>query len=248
MPRPDIATTEDCLEYLGLDSPTAADRALVSRLKKRVENLARTFCRHGIAQETYTHLLPKSPVINESVDQHVEISGDRASIGRGQFGSDVLQLPQMFVRSITSLFQDTNAKAGQGSGDFGASTELTAGTDFYLDVDETGLSRSGWLVKEAGTWPRQPRTVKVTYVAGLTAAELDDAYSDIKDGICEEVQMRFQSTKSMQGADGQSGRIKSESIGGEYSVSFDTAVMSQSGLMTETEAKLQPYRFYGLMW
>src|SRR5690606_19172886 len=143
--------------------------------------------RHGVTQATYTHLLPSSPIIgNESIDTYVEITGDRVSLGRGRYGADVLQLPQMFVRSITSVYEDVNAKAGQGSNDFPASTLLTAGTEYWLDVDETGLSRSGFLIREAGTWSRRPRTIKVTYVAGLTAAELESDYSDIKDLICEE--------------------------------------------------------------
>lgn len=243
----DIAQTNDCLEYLGLSQPDGDDYTLVARLKDRVENQIRKFVRHGVTQATYTHLLPSSPIIgNESIDTYVEITGGRVSLGRGRYGADVLQLPQMFVRSITSVYEDVNAKAGQGSNDFPAATLLTAGTEYWLDVDETGLSRSGFLIREAGTWSRRPRTIKVTYVAGLTAAELESDYSDIKDLICEEVQMRFQRAKSMQGTAGAGGRIKSESIGGEYSVSYDTGVMTTgSGLMAETEAKLDPYVFWG---
>lgn len=246
--HPEIATLGDCITYLGVGGTISdADRMLLRMIKSRVENAARKYCRHNITQPDteYTHLLPISR--QHAVDHSLlEISGDRAYF-YGKFnGTDMLQLPQPYVRSITSLYEDRDAHAG-ASGDFPASTLLTEDTDYYVDWDETGLSRSGMIFRDAGNWSTEPRTIQVTYNAGFTASELDGEYLDVRFAIIEETVNQFNVAKSKQGIDGAPGPIRSERIG-RYAVTYDTNDISmQHGLSPQALDRLEPYVFMGLL-
>lgn len=245
--KPEIATIGDCITYLGIGSTISdADRMLLRMCKSAVENQARNYCRHNITQPAseYVHILPFSH--KEDVDNDLaDVQGDKVYFyGRSQH-AQILQLPQPFLRSVTSLFEDFDAKAG-ASGDFAAATELTEDTDFYGDWDESGLSRSGHLIKQAGGWSTEPRTIKVTYNAGFTAAELDGEYLDIKWAIMEETAMRFNAAKSRQGSDGAPGPIKSERIG-RYAVTYDTRQVQTMSLSESTMERLNPYVAFGVI-
>jgi hypothetical protein len=91
---------------------------------------------------------------------------------------------------LPRVWVDESAVAGANSADFGDGTELTYGSDFYLDFDadadddgEDDASRSGLLIRRNNYWPRPGvrargflttalgegrGTIKVTYTAGYT--------------------------------------------------------------------------------
>lgn len=86
------------------------------------------------------------------------------------------------------VFVDSTGYSGQGPNAFGAETELTQGTDYYLPVDqEDGTSLSGLLVRIGCVWPGRivrsgnrlvaervdgQRNIKVVYTGGyLTVPE-----------------------------------------------------------------------------
>jgi len=59
-------------------------------------------------------------------------------------GREALILKQYPVKSITSIHLDPQGYAGQNPNGFAANTLLTAGVDYYLDVDEdNGWSETG---------------------------------------------------------------------------------------------------------
>lgn len=70
--------------------------------------------------------------------------------------SNFLRLRETPVRSVTSVFVDPSGAWGQYAGGFAASTQLTAGLDYYLRMDgPLGLtSASGTLVRLGNrVWP-----------------------------------------------------------------------------------------------
>lgn len=94
------------------------------------------------------------------------------------------------IRSITEIREDSGAKAGQESGSFPASTVLTSGTDFWVDFDESGLCRSGFIYRESG-WATWGRSIKVTGVYGYTANEFNTIASPIKLAVIQTAIVMF---------------------------------------------------------
>lgn len=99
----------------------------------------------------------------------------RASQGIG-IHDNLLYCKFVPVRSVTSLYEDSDARHGKRSGAF--ATQLVEGTGFVpeydqFDSDGNELSTSGILRRIGTTWPTLPGTVKVEYVAGYTRDELN---------------------------------------------------------------------------
>jgi hypothetical protein len=244
----EICALAEVIQELGLGSSiTNADRALLESKKNRVENLLRKVLRFNISQPTsnYIHFLPERAIATDEGVEFVETVGpnNRVIFGTTRTWGDVLQLPQTYVRSITEVREDPTAYGGQGSSAFPSDSVLTEGDDYWLDVDESGLSKTGHVLRAAGIgWSGIPRSIRVSYMAGLTAAELDGEYSNIKEAVINETITRFKIAKSRSGANTSGvGPIKSESIGGQYSVSYDTSRISESSLSAETLDALSHY-------
>ncbi len=244
MAQPEIVDIADIVTMLGVGSTiTEANRALITMLKSFVENDVRSYLRTDLTQATYTHYLPNRKVIVES-EPMLWVENKRVTNRWATAEGDVLQLPQLFARSITSIYEDCNAKGNQQAGDFPVASLLTAGTDYFLDIDESGLARASQVRRIGTLWSRYPRTIKVTYVAGFTAAEIDATYSDIRELVVNETVSKFKLAKSRLGTGSGGGfPIKSEKIGTEYAVSYDTGVrwMTQAGLSDDARAALEKY-------
>jgi hypothetical protein len=100
--------------------------------------------------------------------------------------------PEVPVRSVASLYEDSSAYAGDGSSDFAAGSLLTEGTNFWVDWDKSGICRSGRIVRIGSAWPRRKGTVKATLTAGYTANELTTGIaSGIKLGVLNAVRDEF---------------------------------------------------------
>jgi hypothetical protein len=238
MNPPEIASFAEIVAYLGLGtSLTPADAGLLQMLKSMVENEARAHCGHDITQpaEPYVHDLPAAGL--RAADDPLLEDGLTSD---GEPAANVLQLPQLFVRSDDLEVRiDPNASGGQSEGAFGPDSLLERGVDYLLDLDESTFSRTGQLIRLGGSWPARPRTIRVTYRAGLTVAELDGAFSDIKYAVIEEAAGRFRAARRRQAAGGV---IKSESIGGEYSVTYESMPTESGESRGATLAmRLAPY-------
>jgi hypothetical protein len=170
-----IARVAEILAYLGKTSPTEAELAMVGLLHPLVEQQVKTWLGYSVEQANYTAYLPGgSSLSGDGLASEVfdDVVAGRVMYRGGGGGSQELFLPELPVRSITSLHLDLSALAGSAPGAFAAGTALAAGVDFYLDLDDSGACRSGKLVRYAG-WPGTPRSVKVVYVAGYSRDELD---------------------------------------------------------------------------
>ena len=130
------------------------------------------------------------------------------------------------------------AYAGHNAGTFPAESLITEGVQFYQDTDElpdgTSICRSGQLVR-IGVWPTTARCVKVTYVAGFTAAELAGTAStgidasDIADLVYEQISFEFSRWKARQASikAGSMGPLVSERMG-DYAASYDPLASAAS--------------------
>lgn len=254
MAQTEIVDLSEVIILLGLQATlTDADRGLLTMLKTHIENDARRYVRHNITQPAsdYIEFHPRTDRTRFGAEI-IELSGNVVSLQQASIGGNIIQLDQIFVRSITDVREDFDAYFGIESGDFPASTSLTEGTDFYMRVEEsigspaTNLNKTGHLFRRSGNWPSRAGTVKVTYNAGFTAAELDSDYSDIKMTIMEEVAFRFKKAKTLSGVEAGFGPLRSYSIGGQIAVTFDTSTdatkTGQSGMLRESERRLYKYR------
>lgn len=226
MPLADIVDTADIHTELG-GALNAADLTLLGTIRSRVERSIRKFVRWSITEATYTHFLP----------------------ARG-FSGQMLQLPEPYVTSVTSVYEDAQAKGGQDVDDFPSSSLLVAGDDYQLDYDEASYSRSGILFRRGRLWPATPRTVKVTYVSGFDSAALADEFLFVQSAVINETIEKFHYRKERQGASGVAGTVKSEKLK-DYSISYavgaDALSSDPSGLSANTRADLEPIMFMGRM-
>lgn len=226
-----ICTTDEVFALLGNSTPTAAETALLNILKPMAEDAVREAVGYSITQDTYTHFLPEFDEDGLEVDR-IDVVNDRVVFDyRG--ATNKLFAPERPIRSITSIYRDCAAYGGQGSSDFPASSLLTAGTDYYVDYVSSGVSWSGMLVAIVGSWPTRSRTVKVTYVAGLTAGELagttavrgpsGSGVGQLKYAALLAASLAFKEPESIQGSN--SGPITAERLA-DYSVSYSAKDIS----------------------
>ena len=174
-----ITTDSEVLSYIQINDKclTPSMRALVTRVRNKAENLIREFVGYEIEQQTVVEYFPAKNV-------PVRAEGDAAAGGFDLLGGNLvprstfpayrreLVLTQLPVRSITSVY-DNSAAYNVAEGDW-PETSLLPTNAYVLDRDrEDAPVWSGILYRNAGSWSSVPRTIKVTYVAGLTAAELN---------------------------------------------------------------------------
>ena len=148
-----------------------------------------------------------------------------------------LSLERRPVRSIASIYENPAAWATAG-GDFPAST-LLAATDYQIDYNQllngTPCGWSGQVLRRAGSWYREPRTIKVTYTAGLTANELSNDYPELKLAAYDTIIKQFNEYSAQQGAaaGGAAGSVVAERLA-DYSVQFDaTSAAYLTGFMID---------------
>lgn len=221
-----------------------ADESVMRFLRKTTESQARAFVGHCISQNTISNEYQRRDDIGWVDDvEFVNVQNGKAYIGgyAANMG-DVLQLDNGFVRSITDLREDYSAKFGTLGTDFPSDSALSSGDDFYLELDRSGLSKSGRVIRFGRAWSTLPGTVRITYVAGLTKAELDDEWAFVKLALLEEMQEKFNCLRSRRTSGG--GPVRKEIYAGDYTVEYDTQVASRSvgDLSPETMKKLQPIR------
>jgi hypothetical protein len=246
-----IASRAELLVALGKASSISdADLALLNTIHPRAERAVKSYMQCDIEYAQKTEYLP----IGRQAESDVNLEAFGMVNGRVVRESrrsrlDKLQLKHTpVITTDLAVYEDTGAYAGQASGAFAAATLLTSGTEYYLDLDDASLSRSGQLVRIGGTWSTEPRSIKVTYNGGWTATQLDAEAAPIKEAVVIAAARAYWGWKTNAATDGK-GAMASESIG-KYSVSYGGAsAVAGSGLMVdvpeEAQRLLQPFRNYG---
>lgn len=237
----------DIRPYFGV---TACDENadLLKLAKNFAESYARKFVGHGIIQTTYTNEYQRRFQIGGDVHyEMVQMVGDTVYSGRETSSLDghILQLDNGFVRSITDLREDANAYFGQGTSDFGASTALTEGTDFNLEMKDDNFSKTGRVIRINRDWSSKPGTVRITYSAGLTSSELSNEYLFVKAALLDDMEERYVGELKRRASRESSGPIKKEVYHGDYTVEYDVSGSVKrlsSDLSQKTKQELQPIR------
>ena len=257
-----IVPTADYETFVGASSGDT----LIGLLEKPLEQAIRAYLGYDPVQSTRTEYYPLRKIGNHRHRRsYWELHGDRAVLAPagGQDHLTRLQLRHLPIRGGTNpiVYEDAGAEFGEASGAFGASTQLTWGTEFWADWrgdDGAGepVSYSGALVRD-GAWQRQPGSIKVTYIAGYTADELDgtstatgiDA-SQIRLASLLEMQRMYSAQKARQttatGVTLAPGAVTGERMG-DYSYTLDGNSARelggmQSSLSGEAAELLHPFR------
>lgn len=253
-----IGSTATTLETdIARHSLTIAEGAVIRHLKYNPVMSVRTEFYPGI-----NFAGQRNPVWDAN-DTHAYVR--ELSVGVG----DELQLLGLPLRQADSngsnaieVRVDFDGRAGSRSGSFGTDTIKVEGEDFFPNYDfvDSGsrkVARDG-MIRSNGLWPAQAGSVKVTYVAGYTAAEFagTDSILDaspIREAVVDEATRRVHKAYSrMKKRVGFGvGPLTSENIG-DYSYSADGAILAQlvgssSDIMAETALKLEDFVNYGAM-
>jgi len=179
-----LVTDSDILAYIQINDKclTPSMRALVTRVRVKAENLVKQYVGYNIEQAEHVELLPAKVLSLRS-------DGDSTAGGFDMIGGTVVPrytfpntrremvLGQLPVRSIESIY-DNPAAYNVADGQWPA-TSLLPTNAYFLDRDyENEPSWSGIVYRNVGTWSVSTRTIRVSYTAGLTAAELRDTYTE----------------------------------------------------------------------
>lgn len=242
-----IVRPAEALTWIGKQDATGQELAMLNLFHRKAERAVKSYCHTELEQATFTEYHPHE---EHRVQKETYLDVDAAS----QFaafstsvGPDILRLRNVPVRSITSVYEYPGACAGQISGGFPASSLLTAGSHYWLDTEQEGISKTGFLRKRVGNWPSIAGSVKVTYVAGYTANELDgnagvgnlDA-SDIKLAVYFTLAHYWNRIVSQ--AAGLQGGIKTSESLGDYSYQLGGAITKTEWKVPATATDLlQPY-------
>lgn len=181
----DIADNDEILTtYLGISSPSQAVQDTLEMIRLGIEASIKKFCRWNIVSATKTAYLPLQPTAMGVYLPSAETCYNRPWPTGTR---NRLQLPSMYVSSITSIYEDQSAVGGAGSSDFAAATLLTAGTDYYLEKDQgSSASWSGGVIRVGTGWSSIPGTIKATYVSGFTESDLQNDQNDLRFAVTKE--------------------------------------------------------------
>ena len=207
-------------EYLGLTS----SNVLVALAANFAEKAADAYVGYPLALNTATEYYPAFNHFQADVFVDVD-----PTLTLQQ--TDRLRLRRRPARaSGLVVYEDAGAYMGQKAGSFGASTLLTLGTHYVLDLDTAGGAMSGHLLRLGGSWTQLEGSIKVTYTAGFTSTELsgamtgaDDYYNavDVYQAVLMAAEKNYNELKKQQPGilSGVGGPITYEKIEGyEYAI------------------------------
>ena len=243
------------LTYLQLTtSITVAQDALLNMLHPLAESALKNWIQQNLNYQEYVEFLPIGQPYAErdTALEQVHKVGDRLVFVGGKPGTEALQLKHLPVISITEIREDVGANAGQSSDAFADETILTAGTDYWLDFDTTGVSRTG-LIYRYGAWPTEPRSIKVTYFAGLSETRLNgDFAGDVRYAAILTVVKAFKQAVAVATSPAGVGAVVGERIG-KYGVQYSSGIAELTGGMVisvpiEAQNLLQTSRNYGRLF
>lgn len=262
--RTTICAPAEVLAALGKASTaTEDDYGLLNMLLPLVDSAINAYLGWVVLQTTYTALLPDWDMYSVAdyqawpYGEPVDAISNRISYGYPMV-PQILQVPNIPLRSVTSLKADFSSAGGQNASDFSSGTLLTLGTDYYLDFDapaingtvpySSGVSWTGhirrWL---GGIWPARMRSAQVVYTAGVTPDELDSVTAfpirdvrTIKHAAIIAAMMAYKELKAWGGGStGTSGPVIAERLA-DYSVTYsEAAILAAIGMQNTLPFKVQ---------
>lgn len=206
-------------------SIASAPQALLDMLKNFAEKEVQKYVGYDILQGTKVEYLPMGdlPSQSDALIEGFELVGNRAQ-AYGRAVTSLLALKHLPIRSVTSLYENPAAMETAG-GSWSADHLLTEGTDFSIDLESEGLCWTGFL-RRRGAWSPVPRSIKVTYVGGLSAGEMALTTGDYPEFVMagmHTLDKYFNEIMTRQGAasgTGASGAVVAESLA-NWSITYD---------------------------
>lgn len=222
---PDIVTLDELRTYpdfLGATLTTEQILALDS-LRKDVEAAVVDVIGYNPAQATYTEFYPqkRTPSAFDTDDRMEPFIDPQRNVilERGNVYRQILALKNIPVRSITSIYENASAWAtGSPGGDWPSST-LLAPSSYRLQLEEAGICKTGFVIR-GGAWTDAIGCIKVTYVAGYTAAELTAVAAHVKAAVKMAVSWNWANAKLRQAIISGTGRLESGHSITDYSVNY----------------------------
>jgi hypothetical protein len=222
----DIVSNDDVFLLLGIAEPTDLVRNTVELLRKGVEAAVRNQAKWQITEQQIVTFLPEYNKPTGTTVSTANISAVYSPSSGRYYQSRMrnrIQLPTYWVKEIVSVYVDAGALAGNGPDDFPAGSLLNPETDYYLESSRgvsggTAWGESGGLIRSGRDWPSTAGTIRVEFVSGFSATDLNGDFYDLKAQILNEVAARWQARQRI--ANPTTG-IKSEKLG-EYSYTLNT--------------------------
>lgn len=199
-------------------SISAADSALLDLVWPGAEAAVWRWLQANGDYAQHVEFLPAGPLpavdLPDLSAANVRFTSTHATLVGSGLQPLVLQHCPVWCDSI-EVREDLSANAGQSSDAFADSTILEQGSDYHLDVTEeisgAKLSRTGILYRSTA-WPSEPRSVRVSYFGGETAARLAGAAADIKLAMLHTIASEYWAAKNNAGSQGR-GPFTQESLG-----------------------------------
>jgi len=257
-----VVSPSDVLEELGISSPTDEETTIATNSITRAFGAVARFLRYDPRYKSHTEYYPQRGIA-AGVGRGVwEVNDTEAYLREvSSAATEELQMKNIPIRSITSLYIDYDARSGSKTDAFAAATLKNEGVDFWansdsLDSSDRKLCLDG-ILRSAGSWPTTAGTVKVVYVSGYTANEFAgtdgtvDA-SPIRESILFEATRRVRrmfALKKRTGTGLLPGIVTSENLG-DYGYSIDAGsankLVSGGDLDSSTKERLMDFVNMGL--
>ena len=243
-----VINNQEACDWLGVSALDSLALGLMQRAERHV-------CRHlgwgFICQRSITEFFPldqATPFISDPV--YTVNSGYNRAIPANYYSANVIQIRNVPVRpdsSTMTVLEDWTGYFGQMPGSF-AGPPLEYGVDYFMKAEEpaqngnAALSWSGQLVRRTFWWPNTPGSLKITYTAGFSDAELAGDYSDLKDAVLETLADLYLRAKAV--GLGHFSDISSESDGGGVNVQYRDKVFN-CGIPDLAASMLERFMFCG---
>lgn len=255
-----ITSRAEILLMLGKQTTaTTAQVAFIDMIHPLVESAVEDFLQIEIENKVQIEYLPAQPL---GINRDILISDyertDQGVVAASAGGLATLQLKQtpVFKDGTLEVREDYDAPQTAPASAFDADTVLTYGDDYWLDITrEETVSGSTVYISDTGTiqrygsWPDTPRTVKVTYTAGWTDAQLNSGFAGaVKLAVLDTISLAFHGNEKR---NDPKNNPSSESIG-KYSYSagnqsgVEAFANGSVNLPPSAMTRLQPYRSYKL--
>lgn len=258
------------LRELGISGTATADEQATAALAlKRAEGAVKRHLRYDPQYAERTEYYPQQSYDSRERQSVWEVQGNQAVLRNvARATMDELIMWHIPIRSVASLYIDYDGRSGSSSGAFSAEMEKVEGTDFWPNWDSQDSSGNkvcmDGILRSIGNWPTTPGTVKVTYTAGYTSAELQGTDSKIDATpiygaiLTEALRMAIGIFSAQKRATGggtgwTAGAVQSERLG-DYSYSLGNASGGSAsstmygglfGLMPSTKETLTDFIHYG---
>jgi hypothetical protein len=253
-----ICSRPEMLTALGMaSSATDQELGLLNFAHPKAEWLVKQYLQNDVEYAMHVEYLPnRDRLTDRDILVDAQIRGNTATFIPGAVDNRKLQLKHtpVWISGIVDgdtieVREDSDAYGGQSTSPFPSASILVRGRDYMVDINEqiggVDVSKNGQLIR-IGSWSIMPRSIKVTYPGGWTAAHLDGVASGIKAAVAVTVIKAFNQAVVWRGGKGR-GPVVSESLG-HTSVMYSESLARMTGLMTglppEAKEYLQPFLNY----